>query len=152
MSGKVLVGGTAYAVKAGKVLVGGTAYAVKKGRTLIGGTGYDINLESKFQFDISLWGGCNVLFYVGLSDGTKYTIQGSSSAQKKSYELKAGETVTLTLVSHPTTTVLLYANGAIAYWDDAPYTFTVTKDCSLTATWERDPNFAVDAEVFRLIY
>lgn len=151
MSGKVLVGGTGYAVKTGKVLVGGTAYTIKKGRTLIGGTGYDINLESKFKFDISLGDSVSALFFVGLSDGTQYEIQGTGSAQEKHYELKAGETVTLSLNNH-SSTVVLYANGVLTVWDNTPYTFTVTKDCSLTATWAWDTNLAVSAEIYRLIY
>lgn len=150
MSGKVLVGGTAYAVKSGKVLVGGTAYTIKKGRTLVGGTGYDINLESKFSLDISLGSGVSALFYITLSDGTRYEIQGTGSAQEKSYELEAGETVTLTLGYH-SNVVTLYINDVFTIWDDTPYTFTVTKDCSLTATWSWDTAVATSAEVFRLI-
>lgn len=152
MGQRVLVGGTGYAVKTGKVLVGGTAYTIRKGRTLIGGTGYDINLESKFSFDISLGTSCSALFFVGLSDGTQYEIQGTGSAQEKHYELKAGETVTLTLHGSHSNTVILYANGVLTIWDDTPYTFTVTKDCSLTATWAWDTNLAVSAEIYRLIY
>ena len=133
------------------MLVGGTAYTIRKGRTLVGGTGYDINLESKFSLDISLGSSVSALFYVGLSDGTRYEIQGSGSAQEKHYELKAGETVTLTLGYH-SNTVLLYVNGVLTVWDNTPYTFTVTKDCSLTATWAWDTNLAVSAEIYRLIY
>ena len=43
MAHKVLIGGTAYAIKGGKTLINGTGYSIKKGRTLINGTGYDIN-------------------------------------------------------------------------------------------------------------
>ena len=151
MSGKVLVGGTGYAVKAGKVLVGGTAYTIKKGRTLIGGTGYDINLESKVNFSVNVSGGVSALFYITLSDGTRYEIQGTDSAQEKNYELKTGETVTLTLVQH-IRDVFLYANGVSKTWDNAPFAFTVTKDCSLTANWSYDSTTTALTEIFQLTY
>lgn len=151
MSGKVLVGGTGYAVKAGKVLVGGTAYTIKKGRTLIGGTGYDINLKSKVNFSVNVSSGVSALFYITLSDGTRYEIQGTDSAQEKNYELKTGETVTLTLVQH-IRDVFLYANGVPKTWDNTPFAFTVTKDCSLTANWSYDSTTTALTEIFQLTY
>ena len=151
MSGKVLVGGTGYAVKAGKVLVGGTAYTIKKGRTLIGGTGYDINLESKVNFSVSLGENTSAAFRIEISGGQTYEFEHNHGVLSRNYELKAGQTVTLRLISYRNT-VILYANYVLAFWDDAPYTFTVTKDCSLTATWAWDTNLAVSAEIYRLIY
>lgn len=151
MSGKVLVGGTGYAVKAGKVLVGGTAYTIKKGRTLIGGTGYDINLKSKVNFSVNVSSGVSALFYITLSDGTRYEIQGTDSAQEKNYELKTGETVTLTLVQH-IRDVFLYANGVSKTWDNTPFAFKATKDCSLTANWSYDSTTTALTEIFQLTY
>lgn len=151
MGQKVEVGGTGYDLKGGRPLIGGTSYAVKKGRTLIGGTGYDINLESKVNFSVSLGENTSAAFSIEISGGQTYKFEHNHGVLSRNYELKAGQTVTLRLISH-SNTVILYANYVATVWDNTPYTFTVTKDCSLTATWELDTNFAVDAEVFRLIY
>lgn len=43
MSGKTLIGGTAYEITGGKTLVGGTAYSISGGRTLIDGTVKEIS-------------------------------------------------------------------------------------------------------------
>lgn len=150
MSGKVLVGGTGYAVKAGKVLVGGTAYTIKKGRTLIGGTGYDINLESKVNFSVSLSENTSAAFRIEISGGQTYEFEANHGVLSRNYELKVGQTVTLRLISS-SKSVLLYANDVYVGWD-TPYTFTVTKDCSLTSTWSWDIKFGLYSEVVRLIY
>ena len=132
MSGKVLVGGTAYAVKTGKVLVGGTAYTIKKGRTLIGGTGYDINLESKFSFNISTTGNFGTSFSITLSDGTTDSFYSTGIAQAKHYELKEGERVTLKMLSTQRGYTVNFVGNNVAFpWESSSFSFTVTKDCYL---------------------
>ena len=132
MGQRVLVGGTGYAVKTGKVLVGGTAYTIRKGRTLIGGTGYDINLESKFSFDISTTGNFGTSFSITLSDGTTDSFYSTGSAQAKHYELKEGERVTLRMLSKKIGyTVKFVGNNVSSPLEGSPFSFTVTKDCYL---------------------
>lgn len=97
MAHKVLVGGTAYAVKGGRTLVGGTGYAVKGGKTLVGGTGYTIEFSGVALATVTLWidnpdyvaGGNGYIYVNDVLKGTAYvdegTAEGTCSVQVKPY-------------------------------------------------------------------
>lgn len=55
MAHKVLVNGTAYAVKGGRTLIGGTGYSINRGRTLVNGTGYNIDFTPTINLTIYLY-------------------------------------------------------------------------------------------------